>query len=206
MKARLIVIGIIAVFFAYSAFFYLNHAQTVRYWLQDFNERAVDYTFLIGSSSIARMPRDLLNDCGANKIYGFSNGTVEDIQTYLRFAELKNAKKIVIYIGENDIARGEASSLTFQQFVNLLNSIREKSDVPIGIASLKFSPAREDAHAEFETFNKRLHELVSATNNLHLIPYHQIKQKWLYSKDEIHTNNEGTTLFANMINEFCRSH
>jgi lysophospholipase L1-like esterase len=208
-----------------------HNRQIIGYWWQDFkrssDQTTEKYTLLLGSSSIARLPNNLISACRPFVKYGFENGTTESINTYLRYGNLENLSKVILYIGENDIASKEPPQVTFNQLNNLLNIIQSKTNAPIAIIKLKYSPARQNTHAQMQKFNQKLEarfgkikqgvqnvqtqtnvasiknqELVS---RISLIPFDGLKQKYLYVQDGVHLNRAGYLKFTQLINAYCEA-
>src|SRR5438045_601529 len=72
-----------------------------------------------------------------------------------------NAKQIVIYCGENDLAYNDTLSVTtmISRFKKLFAMIRETDkNVPITFVSLKPSPSRIRFREKYETANKLINE------------------------------------------------
>lgn len=185
---------------------YVNTDKTnLSYWYQDFVRKNEPYTLLLGSSSILRIPSDLLVDCKKPVIYGFNNGTTETIESYLLHANFKNASKVVLYIGENDIAQGERPEITFNQLKAIVTSIEAKTEGPIGIVKLKYSPARANEHTGVLGFNKLLEEHYDDKQFVQLIPFDEIMGVRWFISDGIHLNDKGNRQFSQWINDFCRT-
>jgi lysophospholipase L1-like esterase len=189
-----------------AAIFYHKANKTVWfYWLQDWNRDTHDYTLIMGSSSIGRLPATQLGYCRNVVLYGFNNGTTEDLSKYLRHANLQNTSKVIVYIGENDIAQNESPQTTFLQHSQLIENIRAKSSAAIAIVKLKYSPARIPHHANMLTFNKLLETTYKDDDSAQLIAFDSIKGRDYYLSDGIHLNRRGNTIFLNMIDTFCRN-
>lgn len=194
----------LALLIAISMIAYSNTDKTnLRYWYQDITRDNQPYTLLLGSSSILRMPVDLLIDCENPVVYGFNNGTTESIERYLRFANLDNANKVILYIGENDIARGEKPEITFSQLKEIIQIIDAGSKATIAIVKLKYSPSRTSSHIGVLELNRMLENEFANTQGIKLIPFDEINAAHLFIADGIHLNKRGNIMFSNWINEFC---
>ena len=177
-----------------------------RYWYQDYTRENQPYTLLLGSSSILRMPIDLLLECENPVIYGFNNGTTESIDSYLQYANFENVNKIILYIGENDIARGERPEITFSQLrsiIQTIQTIQAREKATIGIVKLKYSPSRTSSHVAILEFNRMLEIEFANTQGIKLIPFDEINTSNLFIADGIHLNKRGNIMFSNWINDFC---
>lgn len=177
----------------------------IRYWYQDFTRDNSPYTLLLGSSSILRMPGDLLKDCENPVIYGFNNGLTENINSYLKFANLDNVNKVILYIGENDIARGEKPERTFSQLNEIIQIIKVRIKGDIALVKLKYSPSRANYHVMVLELNLMLENEFSNTEGVKLIPFDEIKGADLFIADGTHLNKRGNIMFSNWINDFCRN-
>jgi hypothetical protein len=185
-----------------------NQRLVVSYWLQDWQRTmqkpTENYTLFLGSSSIVRLPVEMLGDCAPIVKYGFSNGTTEDVSAYLANASLRNVARVVIYIGENDIARNEAPQVTVQQVNELIDDIKIKTAAPIALVKLKYSPARQQFHGDFLRFNQAMDAQYTHSTRISLLPFDKLKQRQLYVSDGIHLNARGNVSFSQLINAFCK--
>lgn len=201
----LVAIAIVAI-----CVYVLSNKQMVSYWYQDRLRDETSYTLFLGSSSIARLPENKVTQCEPTVIYGFENGVAEDIQTYLKFAKLQNVERIILYIGENDIAHGEAFSVTLSQVNEIITELLEFPELNISLMTIKPSPRRARFHSEFIQFNQSLEEYWSKSGilknqggRLSFIPFHLIDRPVYYSQDGIHLNNAGYNALSLMINDAC---
>lgn len=185
---------------------YINLDKTnIDYWYQDFVRKNEPYTLLLGSSSIHRIPSNLLVDCENPVVYGFHNGTTESIESYFSFADFEYASKVVLYIGENDIARGEQPETTFNQLKAIVKTIEAKTQGTIGIVKLKYSPARVDSHIKVFSFNRMLEKQYGNTQAVQLIPFDKMIDPQWFVADGIHLNDSGNIKFSAWVNDFCRT-
>lgn len=190
-----------------------HHSRLVSYWYQDWQRTtqnlSSNYTLFLGSSSITRLPSNMLGNCKPFIKYGFNNGTTEHVSAYLAFASLQNVGKVVMYIGENDIARGEAAVVTAGQVINMVDEIRSKTDVPIALVKIKYSPIRQAFHSGFFEFNELMVDRYGtadevSSRNVTLLPLDSLRASNLYVSDGVHLNPLGYARFTQFINEFCR--
>ena len=187
------------------AYYVYAHKRTLlKYWWQDVTRDKIPFTLLLGSSSIARLPANLLVDCRNPILYGFHNGTTESISQYLAISKAFDASKIVLYIGENDIAHGEAYQDTFAQLTQIIQTIHTKTDAKIGLVKLKYSPVRVSVHADIQAFNTLLENTYGSSIKVELIPFDRFSNPNLFLQDGVHLNAEGTRIFAPLINQFCK--
>lgn len=180
--------------------------KTALYWWQDRMRGDTRYVLFLGSSSIDRLPEEMLDKCQESVVLGFHNGTIESLETYLIGADLEHAQAIVLYIGENDLAYGEELKITISQFDNLIQRFRLDSSAQIGVMTIKFSPARVASHVDFLGFNRHLEQYATADSSVSLIPFDSIKSSEFFSKDGIHLNARGYSELSTMFNEFCAIH
>jgi len=75
---------------------------------------------------------------------GFGGSTLADANSYIKELVFPyQARQIVIYSGENDIASGASALETLNRFATLLANIRSnQADVPVLYISMKQSPSR----------------------------------------------------------------
>ena len=208
--------------------------RLVSYWWQDW-QRSIQtpnqtYTLFLGSSSIARLPSAMVHDCSPMVKYGFDNGTTHNVSAYLSFANLQNVDKVVMYIGENDMARGELPTVTATEVIGLVNTIqaRARTSIPIALIKIKYSPARQFAHGAFLQFNELMETRYNAedlgvapdnslNNNgdllnvdstplVSLLPFDTLSESYYFVNDGIHLNALGNNKFTQFINDFCRNH
>ncbi len=182
----------------------------VNYWYQDRVRDEASYTLFLGSSSIARLPANMVTACKPTVIYGFENGVAEDILMYLKFAELEKASRVIVYIGENDIAQGEQPLVTLSQVNRIITELLTLQHLEISIMTVKPSPRRVRHHLDFTKFNQalkedwsQLEESNSNTKRVSFIPFHNISNVIYYSRDGVHLNNAGYNVLSEMINATC---
>lgn len=198
----LVIVALLVCFITYQAI----TSQTVNYWLKDKTRTTSDYTLFLGSSSIARLPVPLVSKCKPVVVYGFENGTTESIESYLRFADMQQAKHIVLYIGENDIAQGENYLQTAEQFNDIVSELLNSTDAKISIMTVKPSPRRIQFHADFRLFNNKIKDVwtnVNSTSRVSFIAFDTIRNPIYYVQDGVHLNKRGYQLLSSMINETC---
>jgi len=191
-----LIVGLLIVFIT-------SDKTNLRYWFQDFARQDKPYTLLLGSSSIFRLSPSLLTHCNNPVIYGFNNGTTESVNAYLSFANLENASKVIIYIGENDIAYGEQFATTFMQLNNIVNTVKSQTKAEIGLIKIKYSPARASSHEDMLEFNGMLVKQYAEDSLVQLIPFDKISNKSWFISDGVHLNNAGNRQFSEWINNFC---
>lgn len=110
---------------------------------------------MIGSSSIALMDWRRRLDCGAWVNRGVGGSTVEDLLTYLSFSAPDfTPSRVLVYAGENDLARDAPLGAVTSAFDRLISAIRSRyGDVELLVLPVKLSPRRRRAHAQFIAFN-----------------------------------------------------
>jgi lysophospholipase L1-like esterase len=99
----------------------------------------------IGSSSFTKWTdlENVYKDYAAiNR--GFGGSTLVDVNNYIQDVVFPyEARQIVIYCGENDIAAGASAIKTLNRFATLFTGIRNNQpDVPVAYISMKQSPSR----------------------------------------------------------------
>lgn len=99
----------------------------------------------VGSSSFTKWTdlEKVYKDYGAiNR--GFGGSTLVDVNYYIKDVVFPyQARQIIIYCGENDIAAGASALETLNRFATLFTGIRNNQpNVPVAYISMKQSPSR----------------------------------------------------------------
>lgn len=182
-----------------------NNKTLFYYRLLDFFRVESGYTLFLGSSSIDRLRTIDLYACKTPVIYGFHNGKTEHISEYLFQADINEVGRVILYIGENDLATGKPYLQTFSELRDIVRNIRAQTQAPIGIVKIKYSPARASAHPDFLRLNTALEDTFDSEqqHNVRLIPFDSIRSSSFFSNDGIHLNRNGNRSFIRMLNDFC---
>ncbi|MVN91972.1 GDSL-type esterase/lipase family protein [Mucilaginibacter aquatilis] len=118
----------------------------------------------IGSSSFTKWTdlEKVYKDYGAiNR--GFGGSTLVDVNRYVKDIVFPyQARQIIIYCGENDIAGGASAIETLDRFASLFTSIRNNQpDVPLAYISIKQSPSRTKFSSAFLHANALIKEFLT---------------------------------------------
>jgi lysophospholipase L1-like esterase len=128
------------------------------------NAPAKDGILFIGSSSFTKWTdlETVYKSYGAiNR--GFGGSTLSDAIYYVNDVVYPyQARQIVIYSGENDIAAGASALEALNRFANLFTSIRNnQANVPVIYISMKQSPSRVKFSSAFIHANTLIKEYLS---------------------------------------------
>lgn len=166
--------------------------------------------WFIGSSSIHRwdsLSRDMAPWVAHNR--GIEGATFDDINP--RFAAVQPREgrpaAIILYAGENDIARGVDVPTVVRQLKRFI-AIRDGvlKDVPIFILSAKPSPGRRDYLAQQSRYNEEVKILAAKFPDIH---YVDVTTPLLidgklgpnYRSDNIHMNENGYSIWARVLRQ-----
>ena len=110
---------------------------------------------LLGSSSLAYLDAGRHLRCGDWINRGVSGATVEDLLTYLSWSPIgAGPRRVLIYAGENDLARSRSQEATKADYEALIALIRRRfDDASLFLLPIKFSPGRARFHDAFAAFN-----------------------------------------------------
>ncbi|MBS0659246.1 MAG: hypothetical protein JSR82_13470 [Verrucomicrobia bacterium] len=167
-----------------------------------------------GSSSIrlwSTLDRDFPGRTVVN--CGFGGSTLRDWLRYGPgiFARVK-PRAIVLYCGENDLARGEAPETVFQNFQALYAMLASAyPDVPVAYLSVKPSPLRAHLKSNVERFNslaasylrtRKAARFLDIFNAL-LKPGGELDPA-LYRPDRLHLSASGYAVLQREVDTFLR--
>jgi lysophospholipase L1-like esterase len=168
----------------------------------------------IGASSIVRwttMADDFPGLPVLNRGYGGS--TFEDLTPYIdRIVVPYKPTKIVIYSGDNDLARGKTPDEVVADFKELLQVIHTKvPEAQVGLIALKPSIARWDLVKSFLAVNFKLKEIDLEDDRLRFI---DIEQQMLgpngqpdpevFVADGLHLSPKGYRIWTAAVMPFLR--
>jgi len=163
----------------------------------------------VGSSSF-RLWKDVQGAFPDTKIInrGFGGSTLEDVINHMDNVIFPyQAKQIVIYCGENDIASGETPQTVLQRFDKLFTAIREKQPrVPVVYVSMKPSPSREKFREAFIQGNTLIKEYLAGKKNTTYVDVFtpmlddsgQPKSD-IFLKDNLHMNEKGYAIWTEAL-------
>ena len=125
----------------------------------------------VGSSSI-RLWRTLDRDLAPLPVInrGFGGATLADVIRYAdRIVLPYRPAAVVLYAGENDLARGASPAEVTERVDTLVTEVRATLDVPVVFLSIKTAPARQRLSAAIDETNRRIAELAAATPDLRFL-------------------------------------
>ncbi len=169
--------------------------------IDHFNPASKSSTLITGSSTIRKwttINRDLPGFEFLNR--GFGGSTMEDLNYYAdRIVFPYNPSKIIIYEGDNDIARGATPADFIDECIEFIRRCRTHlPGTEIYFMSIKPSPSRMKNWKDMQSANLLLNELSSQHENVHYIDIspgllnesgEPIKE--LFLKDRLHFNERG---------------
>ncbi len=168
------------------------------------------YAILFTGSSTIRSWYDLERQMPGLEVLnrGFGGSTMKDLNHYLdRIVLPYHPSKIVVYEGDNDIARGASPEEFLKDcrlFVEACTSALPDAD--IYFISIKPSPARTPDWQEMHRANRMLEEFCSDLEKVHFINISAlilqndgIPHEDLFDTDRLHFNDKGYELLAREI-------
>jgi hypothetical protein len=183
--------------------------STLRYVAKDSTLERNDYDLLLGSSSIQRIDSKRYLTCGEWLNRGIGNSNISDLHRYLKWTPLTlNPYQILLYAGENDIARQGNVDEVLQNYKALIEMLLVTyPSSEIHLLSIKPSPARQAYWEEFNQLNHQLDVLTTASERLN---FHGPDSSTLYSstsftRDGIHLTAQGYTTLTSGYNRICNS-
>lgn len=164
--------------------------------------------WFVGSSSIHRwdsLSRDMAPWIVHNR--GIEGATFKDIIP--RFQKIQPSEgrpaAIILYAGENDIARGVKVGTIVRQLAQFM-AVRDRilKDVPIFVLSAKPSPGRWIYFKRQKLYNKEIQTLIPKYRNIH---YVDITTPLLidgklganYQSDDVHMNQNGYRIWSRTL-------
>lgn len=144
---------------------------------------------------------------------GFGGSSLVDV---IRYADdvifPYNAKQIVIYCGENDLASSDTVSAqtVFHRFKKLYSMIRVKMpQVPVDFISLKPSPSRARLKSKMLEANSLIKKYLAKQKNTSFIDvYHKMLNEdgkpkpEIYVEDSLHMNAKGYAIWQKIIEPY----
>jgi hypothetical protein len=185
---------LIAALFVVVYLIYPNEFEWKYYKLiaEEFFEPSNAPNVALGSSTIENFDFSVLHRCGEWRNLGVGNSK---IASYIEFAKLlpvnDRVKKVIIYLGENDISAGITVDVVFSQYKSLISKLTIiYPNAIFHIIGVKYSPARKIFWRHFSEFNLRLKMYVSVNEQF---KFHTLEKLTSndFSYDGIHLNNIG---------------
>ena len=140
--------------------------------------------------------------------WGFGGSDLSDCAAaFERFIVPRAPLGLVIYAGDNDLARGQSPQQVWESLGALMNGRDELlAEVQTAFISLKISPARLDLRAQIEETNEWCQREIWARNNAQWLDVagvmldaeHQ-PRPGLYMKDELHLSRAGYKVWNQVL-------
>jgi lysophospholipase L1-like esterase len=155
----------------------------------------------VGSSSF-RLWRDMQSDFPNHTIInrGFGGATIADVLFHKDHVITPYApKKVVIYCGENDLAKGTPPDTVVSHFRKLFGHIRQVSpEAPVLFVSIKPSPSRVHLFNEMKKTNEMIQTFLSTQKDAVFIDVFKLMlnkkgqpREELFVNDRLHMNRKG---------------
>ena len=188
----------------------------INYLVQDYFSPPSATNLMLGSSSIARLVSEKYLDpaCGAWTNRGVGSSTIKDTLRYLRLTKANESmNKVILYLGENDLAKGTDFQTVLARYKTLLQALSEKfKNATVNIVPVKPSLSRMSTWATFQSLNQRIEELSESHEKLvfHNPEWMDVYRSgsdhethpWFLS-DGVHLTHAGYLAFAEPINKAC---
>ena len=176
------------------------------YLVDDYLENTDANGLLLGSSTLANIHEQYLPSCinWSNRAVG--NSKISHTTRYVTFApRKKNVSRIVLYVGENDIAYGISAEETYLAFSALIGRITEEYPrADIFAILIKPSPARADHFEAFNDFNSRVARMATEVPSLSTLNIMtNTRDTRLFGSDGIHLNVRGYLKLHFELNKVC---
>lgn len=140
---------------------------------------------------------------------GFGGSTFPDINRYVdRIVNKYNPKKVVVYVGSNDIAILKHSGKdVFKDFCSFVGSVHKSNPaIDIYFISMSVAPSRVEHEKQFIEGNRLIQEYASRNKHLHYIDVIPVMRKRngdlrteLFGIDRLHMNADGYSLWVPVI-------
>lgn len=169
-----------------------------------------DALLAIGSSSIVRWT-SIAEDLSPTEVIhrGFGGSTMQQAVCMLDFFLRYEARKILIYQGDNDLADPKTDiEQDFLSYCRVFVSaaLDRHPGTQIFLISIKPSPARRDALERYANANRRLAEFCDSDPRLHYIDVFHVMlderglpRPELFVDDMLHLNVRGYALWTQII-------
>ena len=132
--------------------------------------------------------------------WGFGGSNLSDCaQAFERFIVPRAPSGLLIYAGDNDLARGASPEDVWQSLGALMNARDEKLNaVQSAVLSLKFAPARAELRAQIEEANAWCQREIWTRQNAQwldvataMLDAQNEPRAELFAKDELHLSRAG---------------
>lgn len=186
-----------------------------RYLASDYLNTKAAENLMLGSSSIARMAGKNYLSCGVWSNRGVGSSTIQDTTRYISLTkDNSNVKNIVLYLGENDLARTTDVALIARRYQALLEKLSVKfKNAHIHIIPVKPSPRREKKWDNFKQLNSKTRKLSETHPNLtfhepewmsvYLTGVDQDTTTW-FLPDGVHLTEAGYLALTTPVNNSCK--
>jgi lysophospholipase L1-like esterase len=169
-----------------------------------------DAILLIGSSSFTKWT-DVQDYFPGYPIInrGFGGSTLLDEIRYVDDIVFPyQAKQIIIYCGENDLASSDTVTalMVVDRFKKLFQMIRNKTEAPIAYISMKPSPSRRHLFPKMREGNQLIKDFITTQKNAAFIDVHQPMLNEtgepipeIFLDDSLHMNAKGYAIWKKEI-------
>ena len=140
--------------------------------------------------------------------WGFGGSNLSDcVEAFEHFIVPRQPSGLLIYAGDNDLARGASPEAVWQSLGALMDARDEKLDeVQCAVLSLKFAPARAGLRAQIEAANAWLEREIWARQNAvwvdvaaAMLDEAGTPRAALFAKDELHLSRAGYDVWNEVL-------
>jgi lysophospholipase L1-like esterase len=165
-----------------------------------------------GSSSI-RLWKTLAQDFSGYQVLncGFGGSRFVDCLRFLkRLVFSHKPAAVVLYAGDNDLASGMSPEHVFNTFQEVFKAVRAYSaSLPIGVISVKPSPARIEFIDQIEKLNQLLKSFLAQQPGTEFIDVYSVMLGSdhrpigrLFQSDQVHLSSDGYAIWRKEVSEF----
>ncbi len=185
----LIVLGFLTYWFSGK-----EYQMVLSHLYDDYTKNNTATGLLLGSSTLAYIDEEYLPSCIIWRNRAVGNSQISHTQSYLRFSPPRDdVEKVVLYVGENDIANGMTSEDAFVSFSALVSQLFEMNEAAeIYIILIKPSPVRNTFHESFNEFNGMVTRMAADEPALSVLDIvESTPATRVFGADGIHLNARG---------------
>jgi len=163
---------------------------------------------MLGSSTIRNFNSELYLECGRWENRGIGTAGIPNLLDYLNLTTKRwKPDWLLIYAGENDVARDGADvDTTIELYNELIEALlNDFPNASLMLMKIKPSPKRKKHHSAFKQINAHLAALAIKDDRLRFIAnsWYTDKSRPVFSDDGVHFTELGYKLMAMEINNTC---
>lgn len=170
-------------------------------------------TLFLGSSTFTLWGHDLEREFARFHALnrGFGGSTIPEVDHYLeRICFPYRPRRIVFYIGTNDIAEGHSPDQVVEDFETLMSHLRQKlPQVKVAYVSMAMPPSRTQFARQYEEANNRIRQICQEQPNLDFVDVSgllldaqgQPKEEY-YREDRLHMKPAGYSVWIPVLRRY----